>query len=367
MAMQEFSDWPIHHPIQIRFSSTNDMESNKRKLESETGVLIKKQKTDIEEARTSSLPAPIITLEGHKSEVYSVRYHPSGSILATCSFDKSICNSIFPYVLVLWNGVNYINYASLKEHKNAVLEIDFSVDGDYLLSCSADKSVILTDVETGKSVRKYRAHSSIANSVSSSKSASSTLFLSGSNDRSCKLWDSRSKTSNSVFKSNAPVLSVSFGKSDTVVYSAGVDNVITIWDTRKAEKSVDVLSGHKDSITGIKLSPTGEFLLSNSMDNTLKIWDVRPFAMEKQIASFGGHSHGVDRNLLRCSWSSDGNMVSSGSSDGLVNIFNVDKKKLEYRLPGHKATVNDVIFHPREPIVVSCGSDKVVFLGELKE
>jgi Prp8 binding protein len=27
--------------------------------------------------------------------------------------------------------------------------------------------------------------------------------------------------------------------------------------------------------------------------------------------------------------------------------------------------VNDVVFHPTEPIVASCGSDKKIFLGEL--
>lgn len=36
--------------------------------------------------------------------------------------------------------------------------------------------------------------------------------------------------------------------------------------------------GHKDTITDIKVSPDGIYLLSNSMDNSLRIWDLRPYA-----------------------------------------------------------------------------------------
>lgn len=37
------------------------------------------------------------------------------------------------------------------------------------------------------------------------------------------------------------------------------------------------LRGHTDSITGLALSADGSHLLSNSMDNLLRAWDVRPY------------------------------------------------------------------------------------------
>jgi WD40 repeat protein len=39
-----------------------------------------------------------------------------------------------------------------------------------------------------------------------------------------------------------------------------------------------MLKGHSDTITGLSLSPDGAHLLSNAMDNTLRVWDMRPFA-----------------------------------------------------------------------------------------
>jgi Prp8 binding protein len=38
-----------------------------------------------------------------------------------------------------------------------------------------------------------------------------------------------------------------------------------------------------------------------------------------------------------------------------------------YRLPGHSGCVNDVAFHPTEPIVASASNDKTIFLGEIEE
>jgi hypothetical protein len=41
--------------------------------------------------------------------------------------------------------------------------------------------------------------------------------------------------------------------------------------------------------------------------------------------------------------------------------------EVQYALPGHKGSVNEVVFHPKEPIVGSCSNDRTIFLGELAE
>ena len=40
-----------------------------------------------------------------------------------------------------------------------------------------------------------------------------------------------------------------------------------MWDVRKKEISY-VLKGHQDTLTGLRLSNDGSYLLSNAMDNT---------------------------------------------------------------------------------------------------
>lgn len=49
------------------------------------------------------------------------------------------------------------------------------------------------------------------------------------------------------------------------------------------------MRGHTDTVTGLSLSPDGSYLLSNAMDNTLRIWDIRPYApQERCVKIFSG-------------------------------------------------------------------------------
>lgn len=138
-----------------------------------------------------------------------------------------------------------------------------------------------------------------------------------------------------------------------------------VWDVRKKE-ILYTLRGHTDTVTGLRLSADGSYLLSNSMDNSLRIWDVRPYApVERCVKIFSGHQHNFEKNLLRCAWSPDGTKITAGSSDRFVYIWDTTSRRIIYKLPGHNGSVNDVKFHPTETIVGSGSSDKQIYLGEI--
>lgn len=82
---------------------------------------------------------------------------------------------------------------------------------------------------------------------------------------------------------------------------------------------------------------------------------------------FSGHLHNFEKNLLRCDWSPSGDMVTCGSADRMVNVYDVSSMALKYKLPGHNGSVNAAVFHPKEPIIGSCSSDRTIFLGELAQ
>lgn len=67
------------------------------------------------------------------------------------------------------------------------------------------------------------------------------------------------------------------------VYSGGLDNEVSVWELRKGAVSFK-LAGHSNTLTGLKVSPDGHHLLTNSMDNTLRVWDLRPFAPANRCA-----------------------------------------------------------------------------------
>ena len=131
-----------------------------------------------------------------------------------------------------------------------------------------------------------------------------------------------------------------------------------------------MLTGHIDTVTGLSISPDGSYLLSNSMDASLRSWDIRPFVVDEANRCekiFLGASHGAEKNLLRCAWSPDQNFVTCGSANRNMQIWDAMTTKLVYCLGGHKGSVNDAIFHPLEPIVATCSTDKQILLGELGE
>jgi Prp8 binding protein len=58
--------------------------------------------------------------------------------------------------------------------------------------------------------------------------------------------------------------------------------------------------------------------------------------------------------------------VSAGSADRFVYIWDTTSRRIQYKLPGHNGSINDVDFHPKEPIIMSGSSDKLVYIGEIE-
>jgi Prp8 binding protein len=312
--------------------------------------------------RTSSLHAPIMQLSGHQGTVYATRFSPDGAVLASASFDKSVC---------LWrvHGVECENFGVLKGHKNAVLDVAFCAAGASLLSVSADMAVVLWDLETGARVRRVAEHRAVINACAASGGpVAAELLASVSDDCSAKLWDTRQRASALSVAHRYPLTAVAFANAGHSLLLSGVDGVIRMHDLRKEAAAVFELLGHDDLVCGLAVNPLGTHVLSNSFDCTLREWDIRPYCAtpSRCTLTYMGHGASSDKNLMRCSWSADGQRVAAGSGDKFVYVWSRDTQKILYKLPGHRGCVNDVQFSPNEPIIASCSNDRTIFLGELQ-
>lgn len=317
--------------------------------------------------RTSDLASPITQLSGHQGEVLSARFSPCGSFLATAGFDKEV---------LLWQVFGECrNYCALRSHSKAVLQLCWGVDSSRLYSCAADKTLVAWDAEYGERVLRLTGHTSHVNSVAAARKARGML-ASGSNDCSCRIWDDRVRGSVQHIGTRFQTLAVELEADGQRLFAAGLDHVVRVFDLRRAEgaeSAVLTLEGHSDSVTGVRLSPDGSYLLSTAMDNTVRSWDVRPFVAPGADGSDGraarlylGAVHNYEKNLLRCAWAPDGARVAAGSANWSVLVWEAASAKVAYKLPGHRGSVNEVDFHPTQPIIASCSSDKSVFLGEIE-
>ncbi|TPX63713.1 hypothetical protein SpCBS45565_g06385 [Spizellomyces sp. 'palustris'] len=349
--------------------------SDKRKADgvNHAGSLVKRQRSDAGNSlavvpteppkgalmrtvkRTSDLQAPIMLLTGHAGEVFSCKFSPSGRQLASGSFDQMI---------YLWNAFGECdNYMALKGHTGAVLEVQWSHDGRNIYSASTDKTLCMWDTEIGERVKRLRGHTGFVNSCASTRRGTE-LVVSGSDDGTAKVWDPRQKHAVKSFENKFAITATAFSQDAGLVFAGGIDNQIRAWDLRKDEVMYS-LTGHFDSVTGLRISPDGDYLLSNAMDNTVRIWDVKPFAPTgtRLQKIFEGAPHGFEKNLLRPCWSPDGDYIATGSGDRSVVVWDVATQKIVYKLPGHKGVCNEVDW--TNSIIASASNDRTLFIGEL--
>lgn len=177
---------------------------------------------------------------------------------------------------------------------------------------------------------------------------------------------------------------IAISEAGNELYSGGITNDIKVWDMRKKAVTF-TLTGHNDTITSLAVSPDSQTLLSNSHDSTVRTWDIRPFApTDRQIRTFDGAPTGMERNLLKATWDTQGKRIAAGSGDRSAVVWEAATGRLLYKLPGHKGAVNDVRFAPNdEPLselscrvhakdtcpkvqtVLTASTDKSLMLGEL--
>jgi Prp8 binding protein len=337
------------HPAHLTDEEDEDPPAPKKlRIDSNNALALYHATPDV---RPSSLPAPTLQLTGHTGSVYALAYAPTGDALCSASFDKTC---------LLWNTQsNYHNYNVLEGHKNAILDCHWC-DADVVVTASADKTLMLWDATTGTRLRKWQQHTSIVNAC---HPVTHHTVVSASDDRTCVLWDRRSKSSVGILEADYPVTAVA--ATDTHIYTGGIDNLITCWDASTHTK-VFSMKGHTDTITCLSIHPESTHILSNSMDQTLQSWDIRPYVPGKRhCKTFVGHKHNAEKGLLKCRWSADGRMVTAGSADRMVHIWDEFSGEELYLLPGHKGCVHTVVFHPTENVIASGSSDRHIFVGEL--
>ncbi|KAG2375272.1 hypothetical protein C9374_009895 [Naegleria lovaniensis] len=323
--------------------------------------------------RSSSLSSPILRLEGHQSEVFTCKFSNRGQFMASGAFDKTVLLwDVFGETIdeIDESDSSYpttFNYGCLLGHKNAILDLDWLLSEDRLITASADNSVMLWDSVRCTRVRQFKDHSAVVNCCTTSKySTQSDLFASGSDDKTINIYDQRERKCVKTIRAKYPVFSLCFSENSDRLFSCGVDHVISTWDMKTDKFLYSLGSGHTDSITDIKLSPDGNFILSNSMDGTCRIWNARHFVdtPNRCVKLFNGAKHSMDKNLTRVSWYKDGSLISTGAESDVI-IWNTTSRKIVYQLPGHQGSVNCVHFHPQQPIIASASSDKTIYLGEI--
>lgn len=166
-------------------------------------------------------------------------------------------------------------------HAASITSVAFSPDGARVLSGSYDRTFKLWDVTTGALLRTFQGHSGHVSSVAFSPEGA--RVLTGSGDHTLKLWDAMTGALLRTFEGHkSDVVSVSFSPDGRQVLSGSSDKSIKVWDaaTGLLLRSIE---GHAGVIYSVALSSDGKHLLSGSSDKTLKIWDAATGALLRTL------------------------------------------------------------------------------------
>uniref|UniRef100_A0A1A7ZB63 DDB1- and CUL4-associated factor 11 n=5 Tax=Nothobranchius TaxID=28779 RepID=A0A1A7ZB63_NOTFU len=252
------------------------------------------------------------------------------------------------------------------ERRFCVFSLAASTDGKEILGGANDGCLYVFDLEQNKRTLKIDAHEDDVNAVAFADSSSQLLF-SGSDDAVCKVWDRRS------LREDRP-------------------------------QAVGQLAGHRDGITFIHSKGDARYLISNSKDQSIKLWDIRKFSPKEGLAAsrlavtqqnwdyrwqqvpqralkrhkltgdtsvMTYRGHGVLHTLIRCRFSPEFSTgqryIYSGCSTGKIIIYDVLTGVVVSRLSGHDACVRDVSWHPYEDKIISSSWDGAVRMWEHRQ
>lgn len=289
--------------------------------------------------------------DAHDGEVNAVRFSPGSRQLATGGMDRRV---------KLWEVI-----AGRCEYKGALMgsnagitSIEFDSTGAYLLAASNDFASRIWTVDDYRLRHTLTGHSGKV--LSARFLLDNARIVSGSYDRTLKLWDLRSKVCiKTVFAGSSCNDIVC---TEQCVMSGHFDKKVRFWDIR-AESIVCELE-LLGRVTSLDLNQDRTELLTCSRDDLVKIIDLRSNSV-KQTFSAQGFKCGSD--FTRVTFSPDGSYVAAGSADGVLYVWNVVTGKVEKALDkGHSSSINAVSWSPSGSYVLSVEkSSKAVLWSDM--
>jgi WD40 repeat protein/serine/threonine protein kinase len=153
------------------------------------------------------------------------------------------------------------------------------------------------------------------------------------------------------------VLTGGGGKAVGGELKTGTDFDLRIWDLQSGAR-VGMLSGHKDNVACVAVSPDSSRVASGSQDGKIFLWDLKTRHKEKELP---GHREGT----TAIAFSPRGSYLASAGFDGVVHVWDVKSGELLRSLHGHTASLLAVLFTPDGKYLLSAGFDKTIRLWDL--
>uniref|UniRef100_F1L6P4 WD repeat domain-containing protein 83 n=1 Tax=Ascaris suum TaxID=6253 RepID=F1L6P4_ASCSU len=293
------------------------------------------------EALNASLPSSLSRkIDCKQGAVRAVRFNVDGNYCISCGADKTV---------KLWNPYTGVPLKTYTGTGWEVLDAQGSSDNSLILAGGLDKQLTVFDVETGKITRRWRNHNGQINSVVFNEE--STVAISGSQDGAVRCFDMRDRSGPIQTLDEATDAILSVDVSACEVASGSADSNIRVYNIRDGRMTVDYLG---ESVTSVHFSGDGQCVLASTKDGFVRLLDKLNGQL---LADYTGHKN-KEYRIESCLLSTDAHVVS-GSEDGNLFIWNLIDMSIILQLQHPHPVVHSVSAHPRKPAILSAASSNI--------
>ena len=266
-----------------------------------------------------------------RSRTNSVTFSPDGTRIASGGEYGEV---------KLWDAERGFLIKSRNRHRNfgrqSVNSVTFTPDGDNLIS-GGYGMVLIWKGEDLELVRDLEGFTTWVYTLAFNSDG--TRLVNGGLDDKLKLFDLTTGEIHQTQKLySRGVCRTAISPDGTILASAmSKENIVRIWD-EAASRMVTTLYGHTSQIAALSFSPDGSMLATGSSDKTIRIWDTSTWKLLKTLV----HSSLVQ--TVR--FSPDGHYIAAGDfTGGIIHVWTVhDWKKIKTFDVLH--IVNSIAFSP---------------------
>lgn len=285
---------------------------------------------------------------GHEGPVYTVRFSPNDAFVASGGYDRRVLiwkpSLIKPYDFKKLRSesgqvVPPGTFLALDEHQGAIRSVQYTRNGEFVLSGSEDNSIKLWSTETGEIQKTFRGHDGAIRALALADDDS--VIISAGHDNRIKQWSIGQYEEIRVLQSRVleghtdAVLSARFSPNGELIVTASRDRTARLWAAKDGAHLRQLSEGHSFLASRVAYFPGGKRMATAAVDNTLRIWDVNS-STQKRVLDQTGRSAAF-------AISNDGKWIVTGGNDSLAQVWDAEQgDKPVFVLEGHKSEVTAV-------------------------
>ena len=241
-------------------------------------------------------------------------------------------------------------------HTDLITILSITSDGKHCVSASADRTIRVWDLETGRCIKTIENLHSEVSSLSITPGCKRCVI--GYCDGTIRVWDLDNgqclKTIN-VHPDILATFDISPDGNRCVCITS--NHAIYVWDI-DSDKCLKKLKGRKGWIQSLSMTPDGRRVACAYSDGTIQVWDINSGQRLMNLKGYPGETESL-------SITPDGKRCISGSDDGTIRVFDIDSKKRLRTLDGHSDFISSLSITPDGKLCISGSFDRTIRVWDI--